>query len=24
LHPCTVYGDLWFSDMWGKDFGDAA
>jgi hypothetical protein len=24
LHPWTVYGDLWWSDMWGKDFGDAA
>jgi hypothetical protein len=24
LHPWTVYGDLWFSDTWGKDFGDAA
>ena len=24
LHPMSVYGDLWLSDMWGKEFGDAA
>jgi hypothetical protein len=24
MHPWTVYGDLWFSDTWGKDFGNAA
>lgn len=24
LHPMVVYGDLWLSDTWGKEFADAA